>query len=245
MRVVGSLIAAMGALLLAGCSSVPPSFDEASSYLCLQHTIDADVLKAATPVADLTGDAATVLAEAQSDDGTPLTLDPNAGWVLAGQEDESLLIIRPLAKGEAEGYGPPGSDHEIIEISRLHGTNTDPSAWYVTGNSVCPLTIDLGGLTVPTVGLDPTHMPSSDTTELNLLVTERECNSGQDADGRVKLVSLDETDDTVTVTIGVMSRGGDQTCPSNPATPFTVKLAAPLGDRTLMDGTRGVKLTSP
>jgi hypothetical protein len=24
-----------------------------------------------------------------------------------------------------------------------------------------------------------------------------------------------------------------------------VKLAAPLGDRTLMDGTRGVKLTSP
>ena len=245
MRVLGSVIAATGALILAGCASASPSFNDASHYLCLQHTIDADVLAARTPVEDLTGDAATMLAKAQWDDGTPLPLDPNAGWVLAGQEDESLLIIRPLAEGEAAGVGLPGSDHEIIEISRLHGTNTDPDAWYVTSNSVCPLTIDLGGLTVPTVGLDPAHMPSSDTTELNLLVTESGCNSGQNADGRVKLVSLDETDDTVTVTIGVKSRGGSQTCPSNPATPFTVKLAAPLGDRTLMDGTRGVKLTSP
>jgi len=231
------------ALALAGCAGVG-SIDGPSTYKCLDHTIDAEVLNSATPVSELTGEAATMVAEAQNDLGEPLKLDPDGGWVLAGQGEESLLIMRPFAEGEVVDGGPPNSDHEIIEISRLHGTNTDPNAWYVTGNSVCPLTIDLGGLDVPTVTMDPAHLPGGDSTELQLLVTERECNSGQDAQGRVKLVSLVETEESVTVTIGVKPNNGG-TCPSNPATPFTVKLEAPVGDRTLIDGTRGVPLTAP
>jgi len=230
-------------LALASCAGVG-SIDGASTYKCLDHTIDAEVLNAATPISELTGEAATMVAEAQNDLGEPLKLDPDAGWVLAGQGDESLLIMRPFAEGEVVNGGPPNSDHEIIEISRLHGTNTDPNAWYVTSNSVCPLTIDLGGLGVPTVALDPAHAPDADATELRLLVTERECNSGQDAQGRVKLVSLVETADSVTVTIGVKPNNGG-TCPSNPATPFTVKLDGPLGDREIIDGTRGAPLTAP
>jgi hypothetical protein len=232
-------------LAVSGCASAVPSFADASTYLCLSHSIDAETLRAAPPIADLTGAAAEMVANAQSDDGTPLDLDASAGWVLAGTGDESLLIMRPLADGEADGYGPPGSDHEIIEISRLHGTNTDPNAWYVTSHSVCPLTIDLGALNVPSVALDPAQSPTAEATELALLVTESECNSGKAADHRVKLVALEETDTTVTVTIGVKARGGYQTCPGNPATPFTVKLDAPLGDRTIVDGTRGVPLTVP
>ena len=230
-------------LLLAGCAV--GGFSEATTYKCLDHDIEAAVLNAATPVSELTGEAATMVAEAQNDLGEPLKLDPDAGWVLAGQGDESLLIIRPFAAGEVVDGGPPNSDHEIIEISRLHGTNTDPNAWYITANSVCPLTIDLGGLSVPSVALDPAHLPDAASTDVQLLVTERECNSGQTADGRVKLVSLVETEESVTVTVGVKPRGGDQTCPSNPATPYTVKLAAPLGERTLIDGTRGVPIAVP
>lgn len=230
-------------LLLAGCAGVR-GIDGASTYKCLDHTIDAAVLNAATPVSELTGEAATMVAEAQNDLGEPLTLDPDAGWILAGQGDESLLIMRPFAEGEVVDGGPPNSDHEIIEISRLHGTNVDPNAWYITANSVCPLTIDLGGLSVPSVALDPAHLPDAATTDVQLLVTESDCNSGQDAQGRVKLVSLVETDDSVTVTVGVKPNNGG-TCPSNPATPFTVKLAEPLGERTLIDGTRGKPLEAP
>jgi len=233
-------------LALTACAPLSSlGFDDAATYQCLEHTIDGEVLAAATPVGDLTGEAATMLSEAQHDDGTPLVLDDEEAWYFAGLSDESLLIMRNLDAGEADGYGPPGSDREVIQVSRLEGAPNAADGWYVTAQSVCPLTVDLGSLAVPTVQLDPAHVANADSTELQLLVTETDCNSGQAADGRVKLVSLKETADTVTVTIGVKPRGGNNTCPGNPATPFTVTLDDPLGDRTIIDGTRGLPMTTP
>jgi len=239
-------LAGVAALVVAGCAQISgAAFSEAGTYQCLHWEIDGEVLAAATPVADLTGDAATMLAEAVHDDGSPLVLENEDDWYLAGQTDESVLIMRTVAPQEVGLYGLPGSDHEVIEVSRLEGAPNAADGWYVMGHSFCPLTIDLGGLEVPTVTLDPAHAPDPAATELQLLVTETACNSGQPADGRVKLVSLVETEDTVTVTIGVKPKSGGANCPSNPATPFSVTLEEPIGDRTLIDGTRGVPLATP
>lgn len=73
------------------------------------------------------------------------------------------------------------------------------------------------------------------STMIPLLVTERACNSGETAEGRIQaLVELSEAG--VTVTITVVPRPGAHDCPSNPATPFLLELPEPLGDRALLDG---------
>jgi len=244
MRAALGGLAAVVALVVAGCAP-GAAFDEATTYQCLHHTIDADVLAAATPVTEITGAPATMLAEAVHDDGSPLMLADESDWYLAGHTDDSVLIMRTLTRGEAAGYGLPRSDREIIEVTRIEGSQNLADGWYVTSNGACPLTIDLGDLSVPTVTLDPAHTPEPAATELQLLVTESACNSGQPATGRVELVSLVETEDSVTVTIGVKPKSGFANCPSNPATPFTVTLEEPIGDRTLIDGTRGAPLETP
>lgn len=49
------------------------------------------------------------------------------------------------------------------------------------------------------------------------------------------MIELIETETTVEFVLGIESRGGAQNCPSNPPTPFTLELAAELGDRTILD----------
>lgn len=240
-----SIMAAV-ALATAGCAPTSTvAYDDAATYQCLSHIIDGEVLHAATPVGDLTGDAATMLAQARWDDGQALTLEDEDAWYVAAQSDHGILIMRTLPADEVGLHGPPNSDREILQVSRVEGSTNLADGWYVMANGHCPLTIDLGDLSVPTVELDPAHLPNPASAVLPLLVTESACNSGQSADGRVRLVSLLETEDSVTVTIGVEPQSTEATCPSNPPTPFTVELEAPLGDRTIIDGTRGAPLTAP
>jgi hypothetical protein len=111
-------------------------------------------------------------------------------------------------------------------------TNLEPG-WYLRQSSRCALSVDLGGLTVPEISLQ--SLPDPRSRESTLLVTESSCNSGEDADGRIEVVSIDETDDRVSLILGVRPRRGDQNCPSNPATPFTVTLSEPQGERDLFD----------
>ena len=105
--------------------------------------------------------------------------------------------------------------------------------WPVDKSDTCALTVDLGDLTIPEVEFQLPPDPMS--PELHLLVTEETCNSGQDAAGRIEVVSIDETDVSVSLVLGVRPRDGGQTCPSNPATPFTVTLSEPLGERAVLD----------
>ena len=114
------------------------------------------------------------------------------------------------------------------------------------GAMVAALVVGLAGGCGPsvnnaTVTLDPARPPDPASSEVHVLVTERACNSGEDAEGRVELVTLDEDDDAVTMTIGIHERSGDANCPSNPPTPFTVVLEEPLGDRELRDGSKEPK----
>ncbi len=75
-----------------------------------------------------------------------------------------------------------------------------------------------------------------DLTEIEVLVTERACNSGEDASGRIEEPVVTLGAESVTVVFAVRPRGGAQECPSNPETPYVLVLAEPLGDRVLLDG---------
>ena len=59
--------------------------------------------------------------------------------------------------------------------------------------------------------------------------------SGQSAERRIELVALTETTEEVQLWIGVRPRSGGQHCQGNPATPFTIELDQPLGDREIVD----------
>jgi hypothetical protein len=84
------------------------------------------------------------------------------------------------------------------------------------------------------VPADETVDPAA--TEIAVAVYERACASGEPATGRIAEPEITYGDDEVVVTIRVIPRAGNQACPGNPATPFTVELDEPLGDRTLLDG---------
>jgi hypothetical protein len=65
---------------------------------------------------------------------------------------------------------------------------------------------------------------SPSAVEIDVLVNERACASGQDAEGRIASPQVEYGDDVVVVTIRVIPKPGPQTCPSNPDTPFTLTL---------------------
>lgn len=71
---------------------------------------------------------------------------------------------------------------------------------------------------------------------VSALVTERACAGGNSAEGRIDEPHIEWGERTVIVTITVRPLAGNSTCPSNPPTPFTFELPAPLGERTLLDG---------
>lgn len=91
-----------------------------------------------------------------------------------------------------------------------------------------------------TWALDPAFgAPSPTATELHLLVWERTCSSGRPTTGRMSAPVVEVSATTISITIGVrpLTDPPLQTCPGPPGTPALIQLDAPLGDRTLLDGT--------
>lgn len=97
---------------------------------------------------------------------------------------------------------------------------------------VAMLDDDLGGAeparwwVAPGASLGPT------SREVPIVVNEVGCASGRSAEGRI-VVEVAYGSDAIDIAVGVRPLGGDQECPSNPDTPFTVELTEPLGDRTI------------
>jgi len=79
--------------------------------------------------------------------------------------------------------------------------------------------------------LDPEAALDSSSERVPILVNEEQCASGRSAEGRI-VVSVDYRRTEVEFDVGVRPRGGDQECPSNPTTPYTVHEA--LGVRTIV-----------
>ncbi|MCX6521134.1 MAG: hypothetical protein NTZ21_10765 [Actinobacteria bacterium] len=78
--------------------------------------------------------------------------------------------------------------------------------------------------------------PAASDSVLHLLATERECASGRPMDDRLIGPRVEETETAVRITFAVTPLPGDQNCPSNPATPITIALKAPLGQRAMIEG---------
>jgi hypothetical protein len=66
---------------------------------------------------------------------------------------------------------------------------------------------------------------------------EQACHGGEDAEGRVEVVTMNQTDTSIELDIGVRPDTSSDawTCQTNPATPFTVELDQPLGERDILD----------
>jgi hypothetical protein len=92
------------------------------------------------------------------------------------------------------------------------------------------------GLTAASWRLRPGTLVTPERRVFRILVTESACAGGQPATGRIEepLVLRERT--RVQVAMFVRPLDGPSTCPSNPPTPYTLRLDRPLGDRTLADG---------
>lgn len=145
---------------------------------------------------------------------------PAAGWIEAVRTESQVLFIAPVEGGLAR-----------VDM-RLEG-----GRWRASGWGGCTLRPEIPfGTNIATFRVAPGETLTPETTELDVLVTEVECNSGEDARGRVQEPAVIRSPESVTVIFTVVARPGGHDCPSNPETPFRLVLPEPLGDRMLLDG---------
>ena len=233
-RMVGGAAVALVGMLaatLAGCATERGASGASSSgsYDCLGTPIPVEALTDPRPATELDADGRAALAGLEVPD-----IDP-AEWTIASAGPEQVVLVRALAEPEDLGAGDVRT-HERMVISVVDAPNIPNSpAWMLTALGTCALAADYSGAGTATVTLDPAAPLDPASAEVPLLVTEMACNTGEDAEGRIEVASLRETDAAVEVVLAVQPRGGDQACPSNPPTPFTLTLDEPLGERTLLD----------
>lgn len=78
--------------------------------------------------------------------------------------------------------------------------------------------------------------PERSVTTVHLKVTETQCSGGRDPKGHLGQPFLVETDKSVTVYWSADAVPGGGLCAGNPSVERTLRLAEPLGDRELLDG---------
>jgi hypothetical protein len=84
--------------------------------------------------------------------------------------------------------------------------------------------------------LDPETLRDDSATTLEVLVTERECASGQALGDRLRGPQVVLTADVVRLAFAAEPPPGDEfTCPSNPEARVTVELPEPLGGREIIE----------
>lgn len=231
------------ALVLAGCGNgevqtvdagndaeeVPPA-EPAVEVACGTSVFDFEDLADAPPAASLPDGPAG----ATDDAGAP-AFDPSQGWKVVHYSKQRVDLLRELEE-PLDGGGGDVRTHEARVLEQITGaTNVADGTWLLTSAGPCvPRRIDDSNLGHADLTL--AEEPSPGATSIQLLVRERACASGAPATGRIELLEVRETPDEVSVHVGVHPRGGGQTCPSNPPTPFVVELSEPLGQRRVVDG---------
>ena len=113
----------------------------------------------------------------------------------------------------------------------------DDGSWQFWEGGQCPLRIRLPDeLGFATWRVDPANPPAGDEDTISVLVTELACAGGRPPLGRLLAPVVLATDDAVTIAFAARKLPGGQDCPSNPETRVLVRLAEPLADRRLFDG---------
>ena len=149
---------------------------------------------------------------------------PKTGWREVVRTDDTVLYL-----GEEVNVAQPSWAQVMVEFSG--------EEWEVTGWGTCTLQADVGpGMGFASYRVDPAVELDPGMTEIQVLVTERACNGGRDARGRIAEPRILLGDDAITVVFAVRPNEGMATCPSNPETPYVLVLPEPIGNRTLLDG---------
>ena len=198
--------------------------------LCQGNEVPVHALEDPRPASELAPDASPALDGRGVSDFEPLE------WLIAQESSDRVMLMDKLAVPDDHGGGDIREYMYIVISTDAMPAQPGESEWAVVETSTCSPTLDLGELDAGRVTLDPSSPPAPESDRLALLVTEFACNSGQNAAGRVELVELAETESTVGLVIGVRPSGAQEaSCQGNPATPFTVDLERPLGDRVILN----------
>jgi hypothetical protein len=149
------------------------------------------------------------------DDDGPLPGTVHATGLRSPINRVTVSVVEPDDERVAELSERYGAVRICLEVTRLPGDeDAEPAPWEPA----------------PGTELSP------DVTTIDVLVNEVGCAGGEPADDRIPAPDITYDDDAVVVTIGVVPRPGDQTCPGNPDTAYQLELDEPLGERELLDG---------
>lgn len=149
---------------------------------------------------------------------------PQEDWLILRQTSAEILLVHRDDEGVA-----------FMTVRRVDGE------WMWSGSrsgGTCPLHyLTPEGLNAVDWRLDRGSPPDASTTSLAILVTERECVSGQALGDRLRGPQVVMTEDAVRLAFAAEPPPGDAfDCPSNPETPVTVELSEPLGEREVIEG---------
>lgn len=160
--------------------------------------------------------------EARQTDPSPRPL-PLGDWAVVHIGDELAWFV--LDGGEWE---------ELAAVER----RGDRWLWAgeSSGRRCEPAVVLPEGLGRVAVHLDPGNLPSPESAEITLLVTEQGCANGREMGDALQGPQIVETDDAVVVAFAVVPGTGGANCPDNPPTSVTITLSEPLGDRSIQDG---------
>lgn len=149
---------------------------------------------------------------------------PQDGWmVLTSRRDVLLAHV----------------DADAVSFMTFASTGSGWRWASASSDSTCELRLVLPeGLGAVDWRLDPAFpRPGPDSTEIHLMVKERECASGEPMGDRLLGPQIVQTDQSVLIAFASIREHGYETCPDNPSTAVAVTLSAPLGERDLRDGT--------
>jgi hypothetical protein len=228
------------ALLGAACGDIPTGLDLGedgpgaiagpNEVECAGVVYDPATLDDAPPASTLPEAPLTALVE----DGLDPPFDPSQDWRVVNESSARVDLIRELDEPLDAGEGDVRT-HEVVSAEVINGApNVPDGTWMLTLAGPCAQRT-AGSDAIGEANLTLAEQPDPATTSLPLLVHERACASGQSADGRVRLLTLEETDSEIRLRIGVQPLPGDQNCPGNPPTPFTVDLQQPVANRSILD----------
>jgi hypothetical protein len=154
---------------------------------------------------------------------------PRAGWIRAIDDPDGVLFVAWAL--------PPTGEEPLWTLWIAPGEAEGPAVegWDVWAAGRCwPQVVLPDGLQA--AGWVPEAPVGAGDTTFVALVTERDCNSGEPATGRVVDPVIVIGPDRVAITFGIRPRPGDHECQGNPPTPTEVVLPEPLGGRMLVDG---------
>lgn len=211
-------------------ADIPVSVSKPDVVLCQGNKVPVQALENPRPASDLAPEAEPALQGRGVSAFNPVT------WLIAQESNDRVMLMNKLDVPQNHGYGDVRDYMYIVISTDSMASEPGKPVWDVVESSTCTPTLDLGHLIPGAVTLDPSLPPVPKSDRVALLVTEFDCNSGQNAEGRVEVVKLTETESAVEIVLGVRPSGKQTaSCQGNPATPFTVELQRPLGNRTIMN----------